>query len=181
MSDDLIFRKADTNDLDQIEGIYSRNHDEEEAGRISTGWIRDVYPTRETAKEAVEAGEMFVLEENGRILACGRINKEQAEQYYKVDWRYPAPEEKVMVLHTLMTDPPLTGRGYGKIFVSCYENYAAENSCPYLRLDTNERNTRARAFYKKHGYEERGIVPCLFNGIPDVHLVLLEKKLVEIK
>ncbi|MBQ6048946.1 MAG: GNAT family N-acetyltransferase, partial [Oscillospiraceae bacterium] len=73
MSDDLIFREADTNDLDQIEGIYSRNHDEEEAGRISTGWIRDVYPTRETAKEAVEAGEMFVLEENGRILACGRI------------------------------------------------------------------------------------------------------------
>lgn len=181
MSDDLIFRKADTNDLDQIEGIYSRNHDEEEAGRITTGWIRDVYPTRETAKEAVEAGEMFVLEENGRILTCGRINKEQAEQYYKVDWRYPAPEEKVMVLHTLMTDPPLTGKGYGKIFVSCYENYAVENSCPYLRLDTNERNSRAVEMYRKLGYLEAGTVPCVFNGIPDVRMVLFEKKLKEIK
>ncbi len=179
MPDDLIFRKANTGDLEQIEGIYSRNLDEEEAGRISTGWKRNVYPTAEIAKEVIEAGEMFVLEEKGRILCCGRINKEQAEQYYKVDWRYPAPEEKVMVLHTLMTDPPLTGRGYGKIFVSCYENYAAENSCPYQRLDTNERNTRARAFYKKHGYEEKGTVSCIFNGIPDVHLVLLEKKLKE--
>ena len=181
MSDDLIFRKADTNDLDQIEGIYSRNHDEEEAGRISTGWIRDVYPTRETAKEAVEAGEMFVLEENGRILTCGRINKEQAEQYYKVTWRYPAPEEKVMVLHTLMTDPPYSGRGYGKIFVRCYEDQALKNGCPYLRMDTDEHNARARALYKKLGYEERGIVPAVFNGLPEIHLVLLEKKLEEIK
>ena len=62
MSDDLIFRKADTGDLEQIVGIYSRNHDEEEAGRISTGWKRDIYPTRKTAEDAIDAGEMFVLE-----------------------------------------------------------------------------------------------------------------------
>ncbi len=179
MSDDLIFRKADIRDLDQIGGIYSRNLDEEEAGRISTGWTRNVYPTGEIAKEAIDAGEMFVLEEKGRILSCGRINKEQEDAYYVTDWRYPAPDEKVMVLHTFMTDPPYTGRGYGKIFVKCYEDYALKNGCPYLRMDTNELNTRARAFYKKLGYEERGIVPCLFNGIPEIRLVMLEKKLKE--
>lgn len=42
---------------------------------------------------------------------------------------------------------------------------------------TYERNTNARSFYKKLGYHERGILPCLFNGIPDVKLVMLEKKL----
>jgi len=31
--------------------------------------------------------------------------------------------------------------------------------------------------YKKLGYAEIGIVPTDFNGIPDVQLVLLEKKL----
>lgn len=31
--------------------------------------------------------------------------------------------------------------------------------------------------YQKLGYEERGIVPCVFNGIPDVQLVCLEKYL----
>ena len=179
MSEDLIFRKADIGDLYQIEGIYSRNLDEEEAGRISTGWTRNVYPTEETAKEAIDAGEMFVLEEKGRIVTCGRINKEQEDAYYVTDWRYPAPDEKIMVLHTFMTDPPYTGRGYGLRFVRCYEDYALKNGCPYLRMDTNELNTRARAFYKKLGYEERGIVPCLFNGIPEIHLVMLEKKLKE--
>ena len=181
MPDDLVFRKADISDLNQIEGIYSRNLDEEEAGRISTGWKRNVYPTAEIAKEAIEAGEMFVLEEKGRILCCGRINQEQEDAYYGADWRYPAPDEKVMVLHTFMTDPPYSGRGYGKIFVRCYEDHALKNGCPYLRMDTDEHNARARALYKKLGYEERGIVPALFNGLPEIHLVLLEKKLEEIK
>jgi ribosomal protein S18 acetylase RimI-like enzyme len=58
-----------------------------------------------------------------------------------------------------------------------YEKYAKENGCPYLRIDTNERNARARAFYKKIGYKEIGIVPCRFNGIEGVNLVLLEKKI----
>ena len=44
-------------------------------------------------------------------------------------------------------------------------------------MDTNERNTAARAMYKKHGYEEIGTVPTVFNGIPGVNLILLEKHL----
>lgn len=31
--------------------------------------------------------------------------------------------------------------------------------------------------YKKHGYKEIGIVPTVFNGIPDVMLVMLEKRI----
>lgn len=44
-------------------------------------------------------------------------------------------------------------------------------------MDTNERNSRARAMYVKLGYKEIGIVPTVFNGIPGVGLVLLEKAL----
>ena len=56
-----------------------------------------------------------------------------------------------------------------------YEQLATDMGIKYLRLDTNQRNDKARAFYKKLGYKEIDIVPCDFNGIPDVHLVLLEK------
>ena len=38
-------------------------------------------------------------------------------------------------------------------------------------------NMTARAMYKKLGYKEIGIVPTVFNSIPDVQLVLLEKYL----
>ena len=38
---------------------------------------------------------------------------------------------------------------------------------------------RTLKFYQKLGYTEIGIVPCVFNGIDGVQLVLLEKKLGE--
>ena len=58
-----------------------------------------------------------------------------------------------------------------------YEEYAAACGCPYLRMDTNARNHRARALYGRLGYAEVGILPCEFNGIPGVDLVCLEKRL----
>lgn len=44
-------------------------------------------------------------------------------------------------------------------------------------MDTNERNVRARALYKKLGFVEPDIVDCDFNGIDGIRLVCLEKKL----
>ena len=49
--------------------------------------------------------------------------------------------------------------------------------CRELRIDTNARNVTARTLYQKLGYKEIGIVPTVFNGIPGVNLVLLEKHL----
>ena len=54
---------------------------------------------------------------------------------------------------------------------------ARENGCTVLRMDTNAKNAAARRLYLKLGYAEPDIVPCIFNGIPNVQLVLLEKKL----
>ena len=44
-------------------------------------------------------------------------------------------------------------------------------------MDTNEINTVARKLYKRLGYKEVSIVPCVFNGIPGVNLVCLEKRI----
>ena len=44
-------------------------------------------------------------------------------------------------------------------------------------MDTNARKAGARSLYKRLGYREIGILPCEFNGIPGVNLVMLEKTL----
>ena len=86
-----------------------------------------------------------------------------------------AKDDEIMILHTLTVNPSNSHKGIGKKFVEFYENYAKDNNCTELRLDTNEINSVARAFYKKLGYNEIGIVPTVFNGIPKVNLVLIEK------
>ena len=83
--------------------------------------------------------------------------------------------EQIMVLHTLVVDQGQSGKGYGSAFVKFYEDYAKEHNCPYLRMDTNAKNQAARKLYARLGYWEADIVPCVFNGIPGVQLVCLEK------
>lgn len=173
-----MFRKATLQDLDAIENIYDAIHTQEEAGVTNIGWVRDIYPTRDTAQEAIETGDMFVqLNDADELVGAARINQIQVPEYADANWEQDAPADEVMVLHTLVIDPTAAGRGYGKKFMAFYEQYALENGCPYLRMDTNEKNARARTLYNKLGFAERGIIPCVFNGIDGVQLVCLEKTL----
>lgn len=171
-------RKGTYKDIEKVADIYEHIHDAEERGDVTIGWIRGIYPTIYTAKAAVEAGDLFVMEEAGNIVAAAKINKIQVDEYALANWRYSdIDSNRIMVLHTLVVDPIYGKKGYGSAFVAYYEKYALDNGCPYLRMDTNEKNVNARRLYAKHGYKEVSIVPCVFNGIPDVGLVCLEKKL----
>lgn len=173
-------RKARPEDIPAVAEIYDRILAEEEAGRAEVGWVRGVYPTRETARQAQKAGELFVLERDGAVLAAAKINQEQVPEYADARWACPdAPEGEVMVLHTLVVDPLRAGKGCGTAFVRFYEDYALARGCRYLRMDTNEKNTAARRLYARLGYREADILPCTFNGIPGVRLVCLEKTLPE--
>jgi len=172
------FRRATVKDAETITDIYNKIHSLEEADQVTIGWDRKIYPTHDTALAAINAGDMFVEVADGKIVASARINKIQVPEYADATWEFPANNDEVMVLHTLTVDPSLGKSGYGKAFVDFYEKYALENGCPYLRMDTNEKNARARAMYRKLGYKEVSIVPCVFNGIDGVQLVCLEKKIV---
>ena len=172
-----MIRKALPRDLDAVEQIYKRIIDAEEEGRMTTGWLRDIYPVRSTAEAALLRDDLFVLEEDGRILGAGIINRIQVDVYRGAPWAAEVPDDAVCVLHTLVIDPLAAGHGLGTAFVRFYEAYAKEQGIKELRLDTNVRNLAARSMYKKLGYTEIAVVPTVFNGIPDVQLVLLEKRM----
>lgn len=172
-----MIRMANEKDIAGITEIYEHIHAAEEVGEAVTGWDRNVYPTYRTVLEGLSKGDMFVAEHDNIIVAAGRINQEQMKEYADCPWLYPAADNEVMVLHTLVVDPWIKRKGYGTEFVTFYEEYAVSRNCHYLRIDTQEKNKSARKFYKKLGFREAGVVFCNFNGIPDVRLVCLEKKL----
>lgn len=171
-----MFRKATEKDIDNIEKLYDEIHSVEEDGRTTIGWIRGVYPTRKDAENAVSREDMFVYEENGEIIASAIINQLQPDIYADCPWKYPAPDDKIMVIHTLCVSPAFFGRGIGTAFIRFYEEYASRNGCTVLRLDTNKTNKAARSLYGKLGYIESGHALCLFNGLRGIDLYMLEKK-----
>lgn len=171
----IIIRKATADDADAVASIYEKAHAAEEAGLVTTGWKRGIYPVRDTALAALGRDDLFVMEDKGIIVGTAILNKIQVDAYVNGNWKFDAAPEKVMVMHTLVIDPDNRAKGYGKKFVKFYEEYALASGCPYLRMDTNEKNNAARRLYANSGYEEIGIVPCVFNGLDGVNLVLLEK------
>ena len=143
---DITIRKARETDILAIAGIYDRILTKEETGGATIGWVRGVYPTKDFARKALAAGDLFVLEDGGKICATARINQEQVPEYAGGDWLYPdAPESEIMVLHTLAVDPQAGKRGLGRAFAAFYEQYAREHGCRYLRIDTNERTEALHA------------------------------------
>lgn len=169
--------KAQAADLDAIEQIYDHIHEEEEKGAAVIGWDRNVYPVRKTAEQALQRDDLFVMKDEEKVVAAAIINQTEVPEYKNASWKHEAKENGVMVLHTLVVEPKAGKHGYGKAFVAFYEEYAKKNGCRELRMDTNVINQRARRMYHQLGYEEIGIVGCVFNGIPDVKLVCLEKYL----
>ena len=170
-------RRAMIFDLPGVEKLYHEIHNAEESGIITTGWLRGVYPVRGTAEAALQRGDLFVMEEEKKLCGAALINQIQVDVYADAPWEYDVPDEQVCVLHTLVISPRQNGRGLGTQFVRFYEDYALEHGWTELRLDTNVLNLRARALYEKLGYKEIAVVPTVFNGIPEVDLVLLEKHL----
>lgn len=172
-----MIRKAVRADLDGVEALYLEIHDAEARGSITTGWLRDVYPVRTTAEAAIGRDDLFVMTEDGKLIGAAVINQIQVDVYEGAAWEYQASPDEVCVLHTLVISPAASGKGFGSAFVRYYEDYARTQDCMELRMDTNARNRAARCLYAKLGYREIGTVPTVFNGIPGVQLVLLEKHL----
>lgn len=172
-----MIRKATNADIPAIAGIYEAILDCQDRGECTVGWIRGIYPTADTARAALTRDDLYVLTENDTVLAAAVINQVQVPEYADARWRYSADDGHVLVLHTLTVDPAYTRQGLGRRFVAFYEDTARAMGIRCLRMDTNARNTVARRLYASLGYREADIVPCVFNGIPGVQLVCLEKQL----
>lgn len=171
-------RKATFNDIDLIAGIYKKIHNLEETGKVSIGWNSKVYPIRETALNALKADTLFVMTINGEVAASAIINQNQPSAYSSMEWSYPASEDKVGVLHTLVVDPDFGKQGLGKTFVSFFEKYCKEQGYEVVRLDTQVKNTRPFNMYLNLGYKLAGICETPFENLTyKVELAMFEKEL----
>ncbi|MDY2600663.1 MAG: GNAT family N-acetyltransferase, partial [Eubacteriales bacterium] len=104
-------RKATEADIPAVTAIYDALLDREEQGLLTTGWTRGVYPTEQTARDSLAAGTLYVLEDGGRVTAAAKIDQSQMAQYTQCHWQHDAPPEQVLVLHTLVVDPAVKGKG----------------------------------------------------------------------
>lgn len=172
------FRKATLADVPAVAEIYESCIAAEETGVAYTGWQRGVYPTADTARDAIAKGTLFVMtDESGEVTATAKFDHVQFPEYANGKWEHDAAPEEVLVMHTLAVDKRKSVPGRGLAFVGFYEQYARSLGIRELRIDTGVVNTVARRMYAKCGYKEVGSYYGTFQGIPNVELLFLEKYL----
>lgn len=173
-----MIRPACSADLPAIAQIYEEILDQEDQRPVSyTNWQRGKYPTLDTARTALEAGTLFVGEENGTIFAAVNLNGIQLPEYDRIPWQFEARSEQVMVIHTLVISPRFSGHGKAREMVAFCEEEGRRQRKTVMRLDTYEGNHPANAMYPKLGYRFAGHARFLFQGFLDEVLNCYEKQL----
>lgn len=173
-----MIRKAVEADLPRAAQIYEEIlAREEETGTTSTNWQRGKYPTIEHARQALEAGTFYVMEEEGDLFGCVNLNGAQLPEYDAIPWTIPARPEEVAVIHTLCISPRWAGRGKARAFVAFCEEEARRQGKTVVRLDTWIENTPANRLYPGLGYRLAGKTMFHFMGFVWEELNCYEKAL----
>ena len=173
-----MIRLANPSDLDAVAEIYEEILAAEDARPVSyTNWQRGKYPTRNTAEAALEAGTLWVGEEDGVVYGCVNLNGEQLPEYDAIPWSIPAGGEEVGVIHTLCIRPSCAGRGYARQMVAFCEEEARRRGRTVMRLDTWEGNLPANRLYPSLGYRYAGQAEFFFMGFVREILNCYEKAL----
>ena len=160
-----MIRLANPSDLDAIAEIYEEILAAEDARPVSyTNWQRGKYPTRDTAEAALEAGTLWVGEEDGAVYGCVNLNGEQLPEYDGIPWSIPARREEVGVIHTLVIRPR------AREFVAFCEEELRRQGKKTVRLDTYEGNLPANTMYPRLGYTFAGATEFFFQGF--IHEIL---------
>ncbi len=156
--------KATQQDIADVAVLYERALDYEDSHTKYTSWQRGIYPTADTARAGVKHGSLYIMREEGVLLASAILDSYQPPEYRGVDWGQKLPYDKVLVLHTLCVNPDYAGTGVGTRMLDFAKALARERNCLSLRLNTGAKNTPALGFYKKNGFSVADTQKILLNG-----------------
>ncbi len=140
---------------DLLEQVIEHLH---RSGKNYPNWHHGKYPTPAVPAAAMARGDLYVAEQDGKIVGTVTINALQAPQYEGMPWRVAAEPEKVRVIHTLATRPAARGSGLSRRLLAYAEELACRQGAVAMRLDTFHQNEPARHIYEKSGYVHIGYV-----------------------
>lgn len=147
-------RKAKGKDVQALCALFESSiRDMDEKGLDQWRW--EVYPNETVLMEDVEAKTLYVIEEEGQILAAFTINEEQHPLYATLYWHFGV---NPAVLHRLVVSPGHQHRGLGREAMAQVIHLAKEMGYDCLRLDTYLKNVRAMALYEGLGMRKVGQV-----------------------
>lgn len=149
-------RKAKMADYEQLTLFYKYVIDYTENMNVYTKWVYGQHPTDEMIRDYIKQDAMYVLEENGTILASVAVTMSQGEDYHNIAWANDLQDDEVAVVHILCVNPDYQKQKIGKYVVKECIRLAEKEDKKAVRLDALECNKPAHKLYESIGFEYRG-------------------------
>lgn len=150
-------RIGNIDELGKVKDFYNSLIEEMQEAKYKPGWKKDIYPTMEMLREALEKGELYIGEEEGKTASCMILNRTCNERYQEISWPMKAEPDQVLAVHTFGVHPRFSGRGLGKRMIEEAVKMAANRGMKAIRLDVLEGNLPAEKLYQKVGFLKKCI------------------------
>ena len=169
-----MIRIANINDADAIQVVLE---DAKELFRKdgSDQWQDlDNYPNINTTLNDINKKQMYIYEENNKVIGCIVLSKEHEEAYnniYEGSW---LSEEKYYVIHRLAVKAGHYKKGIAKSLIKYVCNLAKNDEVKSIKVDTKKENHRMLSLLTNMGFQKVGIIHLLRKDVLDKERVALE-------
>ena len=168
MENNIIFRKANLDDLDEIFSFVQKSIVKLIQKKIYQ-WD-EIYPAKYDFESDIINGWLTCGIIDGTIVSTYSINDECDEDYKSASWNWP--DSRWRFLHRIVVNPEFQNQGIGTRTMSHLMNELKKTGIESLRLDVFSENPYSQRMYHKLGFVRTGEAHWR-----KVLFYLLEKKL----
>ena len=152
-AEEYIIEKGTPDNYNELEVLYDSLNDYLSETVNYPGWIKGIYPVRETAEVGIKEGALFVLKIKGVIAGSIILNHTPEEAYKGVRWNIEVDDREVLVVRTLVTHPQFMHKGVALHLMEFAKKHAESLAVKAIRLDVSINNTPAIKLYERSGYK----------------------------
>ncbi len=149
---DITIELGKASDLLAVSMLYDDLNDELARGINYPGWLKNIYPTKETALEGIEEGTLYIAKLDEEIAGTIILNSKQPGGYETLEWSVDEQGEEVMVIHTLAVHPKFLRYGIARRLLEFADQLARTKAARTIRLDVYTNNLPAIKLYESCGY-----------------------------
>ncbi|MBQ8572013.1 MAG: GNAT family N-acetyltransferase [Ruminococcus sp.] len=114
----------------------------------------ELYPNSADIAADIANGDLWVGEDDGKLLCTFAVNNECEEEYNACKWQFP--NEPYIVVHRLAVNPKYHHQGVAKSSMEFLEKSAKAKGIRTIRLDTFCGNPAGCALYEGLGFKVIG-------------------------
>ena len=146
------FRLASINEVDYINNMFNTA---KAKGRIdgTSDWDED-YPNREIIEEDIKNQDLYILEDQGKMIASISIVEKEPEEINDLGWE----RVRSCFLVRLCVAPEYQGKGIGEQMMKSISIIAQEKGYKATHHLAAEVNKSANRLYKRMGYKNLGLI-----------------------